>query len=199
MSGATRTRHRRWTAANCLTAFRLLVAAPSMIVLALIGWREAFLWMLALSFATDAADGTVARLTGGTTRFGARLDSWADGAAYCAIAISLPLLFPRLVTEQWLAMLAIILSFVLPGIIGYAKFRRFTSYHTLLVKAAVGATALALMWALWGGSAGPLRLAALLAVAAAIEEIAITWLLKAPLSNVGSIVKVWREQRRPRA
>lgn len=96
-------------------------------------------------------------------------------------------------------MLAIILSFVLPGIIGYAKFRRFTSYHTLLVKAAVGTTALALMWALWGGSAGPLRLAALLAVAAAIEEIAITWLLKAPLSNVGGIVKVWREQRRPRA
>ncbi len=107
------------------------------------------------SFATDFADGTVARLTGGTTRFGARLDSWADGAAYCAIAISLPLLFPRLVTEQWLAMLAIIASFVVPGVVGFAKFRRFTSYHTLLVKAAVGATALALMWALWGGSAGP--------------------------------------------
>lgn len=197
MSGATRTRHRRWTLANCLTAFRLLVAAPSMVVFALAGWREVFLWTLALSFTTDFLDGTIARLTGGTTRFGARLDSWADGAAYCAIAVSLPLLFPALVAGEWPAMLAIISSFVLPGAVGYAKFRRFTSYHTLLVKAAVGATALALMWALWGGSAAPLRLAALLAVAAAAEELAITCVLKAPLSNVGSIFKVWRELRRP--
>lgn len=199
MNGATRTRHRRWTVANCLTAFRLLVAAPSLVILALAGWRDAFLWMLAVSFFTDFADGTIARLTGGTTRFGARLDSWADGAAYCAIAVSLPLLFPRLVAEQWPAMLAIIASFVVPGVVGFAKFRRFTSYHTLLVKAAVGATALALMWALWGGPAGPLHAAALLAVAAAVEELAITWLLKAPLSNVGSVIKVWRELRRPPA
>lgn len=168
-----------------------------MLVLALAGWREAFLVMLALSFATDAADGTVARLTGGTTRFGARLDSWADGVAYSAIAVSLPLLFPKLVAEQWPALLAILLSFLLPGLIGFAKFRRFTSYHTLLVKAAVGVTAVALMVALWGGPGDPLRAAALLAVAAAAEEIAITCVLKAPLSNVGGLLKVWREARRP--
>lgn len=197
MSGAAR-RHRRWTLANCLTAFRLVVAAPSLIVLALAGQREAFLWMLVASFMTDFADGTVARLSGGGTRFGARLDSWADGAAYCAISISLPLLFPHLVAQLWPAMLAIIASFVLPSLVGYLKFRRFTSYHTLLVKAAVGATALALLLALWGGPHAPLRCAALLAVAAALEEIAITCVLKAPLSNVGSFFKVWREQHRPR-
>ena len=167
-----------------------------MVILALLGWREVFLWMLAVSFATDFLDGTIARLTGGTTRFGARLDSWADGAAYCAIAVSLPLLFAPLVHAQWPALLAIVLSFVVPGLVGFAKFRRFTSYHTVLVKLAVGVTALALMVALWGGPAGPLRMAALLAVLAAVEEVAITLVLRAPLSNVGGLFKVWRERQR---
>ena len=198
MSGATHTRHRRWTVANCLTAFRLFIAAPMLVLLAVGGQREAFLWMLVASFASDALDGTVARLTGGTTRFGARLDSWADGAAYCAIAVGLPLLFPRLFAELWPTMLAIIASFVLPGLVGYIKFRRVTSYHTVLVKAAVGSTAIGLLLALWGGPRLPLQVAAVLAVAAALEEIAITCLLKAPLSNVGGLLRVWREQRRPR-
>jgi len=199
MSGATRTRHRRWTIANCLTGFRLVIAAPALVMLAFAGWREEFRWMLVASFASDFLDGTVARLTGGTTRFGARLDSWADGAAYCAITVGVSLLWPRLVAHEWPAMLAIIASFLLPGAIGYLKFRRFTSYHTLLVKAAVGATALALLLALWGGPAWPLRLAAMLAVAAAAEEIAITWVLRAPLSNVGGLLRVWRERHPPRA
>ena len=199
MNGATRTRHRRWTVANCLTAFRLVIAAPTLVMLASAGWREAFLWMLMASFASDFLDGTVARLTGGTTRFGARLDSWADGAAYCAITIGVSMLWPRLVAHEWPAMFAIIASFLLPGIVGYLKFRRFTSYHTLLVKAAVGATALALILALWGGPSWPLRLAAVLATAAALEEIAITWVLRAPLSNVGGLLRVWQERHPPRA
>jgi CDP-diacylglycerol--glycerol-3-phosphate 3-phosphatidyltransferase len=197
VNAVRRNHHRRWTAANCITAFRLLVAAPALAVFALAGWREGFVWMLVASFASDLLDGTVARLSGGGTRFGARLDSWADGAAYCAISLGVPLLWPRLLAREWPAMLAIMASFVLPGVIGYLKFRRFTSYHTLLVKAAVGTTALALMSALWGGPLWPLHIAALLAVAAAVEEIAITWVLRAPLSNVGGIVRVWRERHAP--
>ena len=197
MSAATRSHARRWTLANCLTAFRLVIAAPSLVIFALAGWREAFLWMLVASFSSDFLDGTVARLSGGSTRFGARLDSWADGVAYCAISIGVALLWPRLLAEQWPAMLAIMASFLLPSVIGYLKFHRFTSYHTLLVKAAVGTTALALTVALWGGPNWPLHLAAVLALAAALEEIAITWVLKAPLSTVGGILRVWREHRRP--
>ena len=198
MSGATRNHHRRWTLANGLTAFRLVIAAPALVMLAIAGWRDAFLWMLTASFLSDFLDGTAARLSGGTTRFGARLDSWADGAAYCAITMGVGLLWPRLVAQEWPTFTAIIASFVLPGAFGYFKFGRFTSYHTVLVKAAVGATAVALLLLLWGGPRWPLRAAAILALAAALEEIAISCVLKAPQSNVGSIVKVWRERRRAR-
>lgn len=186
----------RWSLANALTAFRLLIAAPLMLVFAIAGERELFLWMLVASFFTDFIDGTVARLSGRPNRFGAMLDSWADVTAYVSIAISVWLLWPELVRREWLPFTAIVGSFLMPSLVGLGKFGRFTSYHTLLVKAAVAATAAGLLLLLWGGPAWPFRLAAVLAVLAALEEIAITSVLDEPRSNVRGIYAVWRSRRR---
>ncbi len=186
----------RWSLANALTAFRLVIAAPLMLVFAIAGERELFLWMLVTSFFTDFIDGTVARLSGRSNRFGAMLDSWADVTAYVSIAISVWLLWPGLVRREWVPFAAVVASFLTPSLVGLAKFGRFTSYHTLLVKAAVAATAVGLLLLLWGGPAAPFRLAAALAVLAALEEIAITAVLDEPRSNVRGIYAVWRSQRR---
>ncbi len=186
----------RWSLANALTAFRLVIAAPFMLVFAIAGQREFFLWMLVASFFTDFIDGTVARLSGPPSRFGAVLDSWADVTAYVAIAISVWLLWPEVVRREWTPFTAIVAGFAAPSLIGLAKFGRFTSYHTLLVKAAVAATAVGLLLLLWGGPAWPFRLAAALAVLAAVEEIAITSVLEQPRSDVRGIFAVWRSRRR---
>lgn len=174
----------RWTPANLLTGFRLLIAAPLMLVLALAGERELFRWVLVASFFSDAIDGTVARWYGETTGFGARLDSLADVTAYAVIAVSVALLWPALVADQWLPFAAIVLSFVAPSLAGLIKFGQFTSYHTWLVKAAVAATASGLLIVLWGGPAWLLQMAAVLAVFAALEEIAITLVLDSPSSDL---------------
>lgn len=195
MKRATTQRASRWTIANALTGLRLAVAAPLMVVLAVTGQREFFLWVLVLSFFSDFIDGTVARLTGQTTRFGSMLDSWADGTAYTAIAISVFLLWPELVRREWLPFTIIVASFVVPSLIGLAKFRRFTSYHTVLVKVAVAATAAGLLVLLWGGPAWPFSLAAGLALLAATEEVAITLVLKEPRSNVRGISAVLRSRQ----
>ncbi|MGE0484427.1 MAG: CDP-alcohol phosphatidyltransferase family protein [Gammaproteobacteria bacterium] len=187
----------RFTLANALTAFRLVVAAPGMLLCALLGARELFVWILAASFASDAVDGTVARLTGHATRFGAMLDSWADAVAYTVIAIGVATLWPDLVRAQALAFSAIVASFAVPSLVGYARFRRFTSYHTWLVKLAVATTAAALLVVLSDGPAWPFRLAAVIATLAALEEIAITCVLAEPRSNVRGLVSVLRA-RRPR-
>jgi CDP-diacylglycerol--glycerol-3-phosphate 3-phosphatidyltransferase len=196
MKPATTRDPSRWTVANALTAFRLAVAAPLMLVLAFTGQREFFLWVLVASFFTDFIDGTVARLTGNTTRFGAILDSWADVTAYTAIAISVGLLWPELVRREWLPFAVIVSSFVVPSLVGLAKFGRFTSYHTLLVKVAVAATAAGLLLLLWGGPVWPFWMAAGLALLAATEEIAITLVLEQPQSNVRGITAVWPSTRR---
>ncbi|MEQ8662069.1 MAG: CDP-alcohol phosphatidyltransferase family protein [Gammaproteobacteria bacterium] len=189
---------RRITLANALTAFRPVVAAPLMLACAAEGWREAFPWILAASFASDAVDGTVARLSGQVTRFGAMLDSWADVVAYCAIAIGVAVLWPGLVRAEAVAVAIIVASFLVPSAVGLLRFGHFTSYHTLLVKAAVATMAPALLLALWTGISWPLRIAAALAVLAALEEIAITCILDRPRSNVRGLRAVLRERRAAR-
>ncbi|WP_295883658.1 CDP-alcohol phosphatidyltransferase family protein [uncultured Thiohalocapsa sp.] len=184
----------RWRLPNLLSASRL-VAAPVLLLLALQGHREAFLWLLAVAFFTDAIDGTLARLTGQASRFGAMLDSWADVAVYAAVAVSMLLLWPELVRREGLAFGAVVASFVVPALVGLVRFRRFTSYHTRLVKLAVAATAAGLFLLLLDLAAWPFRIAAVLAVLAALEEVVITLLLAEERSNVSSLLEVLRTRR----
>lgn len=183
-----------WTLPNLLSGFRLLTA-PVLVLLASGGDRELFLWLLAIAFFTDAIDGVLARSMGQTGQLGAQLDSWADVAVYAATAIAVFLLWPELVSREWIAITAVILSFVFPALIGLVRFGRFTSYHTRLVKLAVVATVIGLFAMLLDVSAWPFRVAAVLAVLAAAEEVAITLVLKTECSDVDSLWQVLREQR----
>lgn len=184
-----------WTLPNLLSGLRL-GSAPLLLLLAVAGQHQAFLWLLALAFLTDAVDGILARSMGQTSRLGAQLDSWADVATYAVTAIALLLLWPTLVRDEWPAIAGVVLSFTLPALAGLLRFRRFTSYHTLLVKTAVIATVIGLFVMLLGISVWPFRLAAVLAVLAALEELAITAVLREERSDVVSIWHVLRQQRK---
>ncbi|MGD9803475.1 MAG: CDP-alcohol phosphatidyltransferase family protein [Hyphomicrobiaceae bacterium] len=182
------------TAANLLTAIRL-IAAPIMVWLALEGEQKLFLWLLTISFITDAADGTVARLYGGPTAFGAKFDSVADAVAYTAIGLSVLLLWPEVVRQELPAVIVLVVSLVLPAMVGFWKYGQLTSYHTRLVKMAVGAVAIGLMLLLCGFSAWPFRIAAVLAGLSAIEAVGITLLLREPKSDIRGIFAAWRSCR----
>lgn len=177
---------RRMTAANLLTAFRLL-AAPVMLWLAFAGQATHFLWLVCASFASDAADGFVARWSGGATVFGSRLDSLADAVCYTVIGVSVLLLFPHIVARELWVFLLLLASLVLPAIAGLAKYGQLTSYHTWLVKLAVGTAALGLVLLLLDITSWPFRIAAVLGVLAAIEQVALTMRFKEPRSDVASI------------
>lgn len=187
------TRSRRWTLPNLLTAFRL-AAAPVLLLLAVAGQPWPFLVLLGVCFATDAVDGLIARWTGQVTRFGAMLDSWADVTVYGTVAVSVLLLWPGVVRAEAVAFDAVVASFVVPSVVGLARFGRFTSYHTRLVKIAVAATAAGLYLLLLDVSPWPFRLAAVLAVAAALEEIAISLVLERERSDVGGLRQVLRDR-----
>jgi CDP-diacylglycerol--glycerol-3-phosphate 3-phosphatidyltransferase len=187
----------RWTLPNLLSTFRL-ASAPVLLLLALQGHREAFLWLLVVAFFTDAIDGVIARLTGTTSRFGAKLDSWADVTIYAVIAVALPLLWPEIVHDEWPAVAALVASFTLPALVGLIRFRRFTSFHTWGVKLAVVASVVGLFLLLLGIAAWPFRVAAVLAVIAGLEEVAISLVVREERSDVGGLLQVLREQRRDR-
>ena len=177
------------TLPNLLTCFRF-VAAPLLLWLSWHGYHDAFLILLAVVFLSDALDGLAARLTGQVTEFGATLDSWADVIIYLTIAICSWWLWPTVVKQELVYVALIIASYLLPAVVGIAKFGSFTSYHTWMVKLAAAAMALTLYVLFLSGVVWPFRMAALLCAVAAVEEIIITLILNEKHSNISSLWRV---------
>jgi CDP-diacylglycerol--glycerol-3-phosphate 3-phosphatidyltransferase len=174
------------TLPNLLTGFRF-VAAPALLWLAWYGYGIAFMVLLALAFLTDLLDGFVARLMGQVSQFGAVLDSWADVITYLTIAIGCWWLWPDVVHRELIFVILMLASCLLPAIVGFSKFGCFTSYHTWGVKIAAASMGLSLYVLFFGGSAIPFRVAAIICILAALEEIALTLLLSESESNVRSV------------
>ena len=174
---------------NLLTGFRF-VAALGLLWLAWHGYGIAFMMLLALAFLTDLLDGLAARLTGQVSQFGAMLDSWADVVTYLTTAIGCWWLWPEVVYRELIFVVLMLASCLLPAVIGFSKFGCFTSYHTWGVKIAAASMGLSLYVLFFGGPAWPFRLAAIICILAAVEEIALTFLLSESESNVRSIWNV---------
>lgn len=181
----------KWTLPNLLTGFRF-IAAPGLLWLAWNGHGIGFMLLLALAFLTDVLDGFAARLLGQTSEFGATLDSWADVITYLTIAVCCWWLWPEVVTTELVYVLLIVVSCLLPAIVGFTKFGRFTSYHTWGVKLAAAAMGVTLYLLFLGGPAWPFRIAAIICILSALEEVALTLILPEPKSNVRSIWCVLR-------
>lgn len=171
---------------NLLTGFRF-IAAPVLLWLAWNGHGITFMGLLAVAFLTDMLDGMVARLTGQVTQFGATLDSWADVITYLTIALCCWWLWPEIVRRELFYVGLIIASCLLPALAGILKFGRFTSYHTWGVKVAAASMGLTLYILFLYGLVWPFRIAAVICIVAAIEEIIITLLLHEPESNLRSV------------
>jgi CDP-diacylglycerol--glycerol-3-phosphate 3-phosphatidyltransferase len=174
------------TLPNLLTGFRF-VAAPFLLWLAWHDYAIAFMVLLAFTFLSDLLDGLAARLTNQVSQFGATLDSWADVISYLTIALSCWWLWPEIMYRELLYVGLIIASCLLPAAMGVYKFGCFTSYHTWGVKIAAAAMGSSLYILFFGGPVWPFRIAAVLCIVAALEEMLITWLLVKPESNLRSV------------
>jgi phosphatidylserine synthase len=192
MNSPSNPKHSLMTLANLLTCFRF-ASAPVLLWLAWHGYGVTFLVLLGAAFLTDACDGIVARWTGTVSQFGARLDSWADMVNYCTIALGSWWLWPEMLMRESIFATIIVLSYLLPALVGIIKFGTFTSYHTWTVKCAAVAVGLSLYILFLGGTAWPFRVAAFISMIAATEEISISMIAPEPYSNVSSI---WDVKRR---
>ena len=195
MNSQQHTEQSRLTLPNMLTGFRF-IAAPVLLWLAWQGYGIAFMMLLAVAFLTDLLDGLATRLTGQVSPFGATLDSWADVVIYLTIAIGCWWLWPDVVYRELIFVGLIVASCLLPAFAGFSKFGRFTSYHTWGVKIAAASMGLTLYVLFLGGPVWPFRLAAVICLLAALEEIALTLLLSEPESNVRSVWDVLKRSAR---
>lgn len=176
---------------NGLSILRLILA-PVLLGLALAGLAHAFLVTLIVAFATDAADGYLARRLGTVSERGAKLDSRADLATWCVLAPSFWLLRPDFVEAEiaWIGLAAA--GLVAGGVVAFIRFGRMPSYHTYGAKLAAIVLAGALVAVLLGAPAWPLQFATVVAFLSQLEEVAITAILPAPRTDVPS---VWHAAR----
>jgi len=178
---------------NLISGCRL-VTTPILLVLAWYGYGTAFLVGATACFASDVLDGYLARRLG-QTALGARLDSVSDFVLYITLPLGAWWLWPRIMRRESFFFLTVLASCVLPPLVALGKFHALTSYHTWGVKLAallVGGSAIMLFA---GAPAWLFHLAVPVSVLAAVEEIAITFVLPTPQPNVRSLWHVMKTQR----
>ena len=174
------------TLPNLLSGLRLGLT-PVLLYLAHGDHRTVFLAVLALSLLSDAVDGILARWLGQTSQLGARLDSWAD----LLTGLSLPLcawwLWPGPVAQEAPWLTALVFCYLMPVVLGFVRFRRLTSYHTIAWKVLAWVIAGAAVALLGWGIGWPIQVVLPFVALASLEEIAITIVLPEWRSNVPSL------------
>ena len=174
---------------NLLSLLRLALV-PVLIIAVCLKETNLFLLLLAISLLSDMLDGYFARKLQQVTEFGARLDSWADMATYAMMIIGIFYIWPVIFVEQLYFLIAATLSYVLPVVIALSRFGSFPSYHTWGAKIAAVLIAPAFYLLVLADNQLFFRLVIVFHVIVAIEEIAITFLLKKSKTNVASILSI---------
>ena len=178
---------------NLLSGFRLL-AAPFLLYLSWTGHSDMFLVLLAAALFSDSVDGLVARRLRVTSKFGTKLDSWADVTIYLTVPLCAYWLWPDIIEAEKFFVLLVLVSYILPILAGFVKFRRLTSYHSWAAKASAVLLSFSAFILLITKVAWPFRIAAVAQCISACEEIAITFRLSEPKINVKSLWHVIRRE-----
>ena len=117
---------------NCITSIRIVGAVLLFFVTPL---AVPFYVIYTICGLSDAVDGMVARATGSSSEFGARLDSIADLTFYAAMLVSLlPKLISMLPTWIWYLVAFLILIRVLGYSLAAIRYKKFASLHTYMNK-----------------------------------------------------------------
>lgn len=182
---------------NLISLIRILMA-PVLIYYAYTQQPYWYLGMLIFTVFTDVLDGFLARTLHQITKTGSHLDSWGDFVIYNTMALCAWILWPDILQRELLYILIIVSSFIMPAIIGFIKFHRFTSYHTWAVKVAVAVTVISYILLFAGLYDWPFKIAAVFCLYAAFEEIAITLLIHHEHTDIRTLWQAMKYRRENR-
>ncbi|MCW8827172.1 MAG: CDP-alcohol phosphatidyltransferase family protein [Gammaproteobacteria bacterium] len=182
------------TIPNQLSLFRL-IAAPFLLYLAWIGEANIFLILLAISLVSDALDGFLARRWHQESELGTKLDSWGDLANYFLVPICAWWLWPEIIRREFLIFWLVVANFSVPLLVGLVKFHQIPSYHTWSAKFAAVLMVPAIYLLFLEITPWPFRIAAMIQLLMALEEIAITLYLKDLESNVKTLWHLIRKHK----
>lgn len=125
-------RGKKWNIPNSITILRIF---GTMFLMFLQPFSVSFFVIYTITGATDVLDGMIARKTGTTSEFGARLDSIADLFFFAVVLLRItPSLSSKLPMEIWYVVVFVFVLRFLSYIVAAIKFRKFASVHTYMNK-----------------------------------------------------------------
>ena len=120
---------------NGITLYRVL-AAPLLLILAILHKWELFKWLLACSFLTDAIDGYIARTYKVVSSAGSVLDSIGDDLTVLVAIIGLILFNPAFIRQELLPVILLAVLYLGQILAALIRYGRPTSFHTWIAKIA---------------------------------------------------------------
>src|ERR1051326_1764082 len=125
---------------NMLSAARI-AAAPLLLWLMVADQQRGFALVMAAAFASDILDGAIARRFGLVSELGSLLDSVADILLFLAVALGV-WHFATAIHSYLPVFLLVVGAWVGVSLVGFLRYGRLASFHTLLTR--VSATFLGL-------------------------------------------------------
>jgi phosphatidylglycerophosphate synthase len=179
---------------NLLSGARIALM-PAILSAAIAGSRVVFLVLAALSLATDALDGFLARRLNAFSEFGRKLDSVADYLTLLVGLAGIAILWPDIMRRELPWVVAVLTAFFAVIVYGFARLGRAPCYHTWASKAGAVGCALSLIPLLAGGSAAPFHVMVAVQIFAGIEELAIVVLVPSHVGEMPTLWHAWRLRR----
>jgi len=161
---------------NFLTAARLAIA-PLLLILAIAGFRTAFIVFFIITMVTGLAEEVLARKTHQFTASRSLLFSWGNFLTFFIIISGVWILWPEIIRRDVIFLSILLAAHFIPVILGHLKYSRLTSYHTWTTKLATIMIGCAALYVVTGGPILALEVAIPFYMFARIEEIAITTIL----------------------
>ncbi|HKQ10610.1 MAG TPA: CDP-alcohol phosphatidyltransferase family protein [Rhizomicrobium sp.] len=179
---------------NALSAYRLGMA-PVVAGLALTGREKLFVLLIVISLISDILDGLIARAFRLQTAFGAKLDSIADDATYIAAFIGV-LVFKAAEIGPHMPLLYLFMAMVvLTSLVHLVKFGRFPSFHlySFRVGGYLQGGFLVFLF-VHGFEVHLFYFVFLYGIAACLEVILVTLVVRQPISNARGLYWVLRDR-----
>jgi cardiolipin synthase len=172
---------------NAISCARLL-ATPILLFAVFTTNLDLFKWLLMGCLVSDILDGLLARVFQLSSRLGAFLDSTADMLVTGIAVLGLYVFRRPVIAEHWMP-LALVLTLYLVEVCGALwRYRRISSFHTILVRVAAYAQGIFVMSLfLWGYAPWLLYATTVLSVLAYSEELVLLFLLPEWTANVRGI------------
>lgn len=177
---------------NLLSGYRIVIF-PVLIIIIIVDNRDAFKWLIGISFFTDLIDGYIARKLKMETKEGSKLDSVGDMFTLLAAATGFIIFENQFFKDHYFALSLAIGLYFFQLILCLIKYKKISNFHTYSAKIAFIFTgSFFIITFFMGVIEGLFWLAIILAILECLEEIIIVFLLPAPKQNVKSVFHVWK-------